>query len=281
MRIARLAGLCLLLASLITLLPMGPVLAQEESIELVPFYSKLEATYPGASFQFEVEMPYQGSSAREFDLSVSGPQGWTITITPFYGTQNIRSIRLQPNQEFPDSVKVTAAPSVFSIPEPREYDITLEAVSGSLQASVDLAAVITATYSISLISANQLLNTTATVGEDNFYSIVIQNVGTGTIEDISFSSDKPSNWGVEFYPTNLDELLPGQGQTIEVNIKPAPKTISGDYQISLFADSRRTSEYLDLRVTVQTPTVWGWVGIIIILVVVAGVTFIFLRFSRR
>jgi uncharacterized repeat protein (TIGR01451 family) len=283
MRIVRLAGLCLLLASLLTLLPSGLILAQdeEEKIELVPAYSKLEATYPGASFEFDVELPYQGSKGREFDLSASVPQGWSVSITPSFGTQNIRSIRLEPNQEYPDSVTVTTGPSIYTIPEPREYEITLEAVSGDLQASVALTAVITATYSLDLTSATELLNTTATVGKENFYSIVVRNTGSGTIENIKFSSSKPTNWAVEFYPEDIDELLPGQYQTIEVNIKPAPKAIAGDYEVILIADAKQTGENLDIRVTVQTPTIWGWVGIVIILVVIAGVTFIFLRFSRR
>ena len=49
----------------------------------------------------------------------------------------------------------------------------------------------------------------------------------------------------------------------------------------LKAVSDQTSGNIEVRVTVETPTVWGWVGIIIILAVIAGVIFIFMRFSRR
>ena len=38
---------------------------------------------------------------------------------------------------------------------------------------------------------------------------------------------------------------------------------------------------IDLRVTVQTPTLWGWVGIGIIVVVIIGIGVIFAKLGRR
>jgi len=71
-------------------------------------------------------------------------------------------------------------------------------------------------------------------------------------------------------------------QTVEVNIKPPPKTVAGDYMISLRASGKQiAAEKIDIRVTVETPTIWGWVGVAIILIVVIGLIVIFMRFSRR
>ena len=41
------------------------------------------------------------------------------------------------------------------------------------------------------------------------------------------------------------------------------------------------ADEMGIRVTVETPTIWGWVGVAIILIVVIGVIVIFMRFSRR
>jgi len=38
---------------------------------------------------------------------------------------------------------------------------------------------------------------------------------------------------------------------------------------------------MDVRVTVETPTIWGWVGVAIIAIVVIGLIVIFMRFGRR
>ncbi len=285
MKIGRLACICLLLASLLALLLSSPVLAQdekEETIELEPTYRTLEDTAPGARFEFEVKLNYQGDNPRDFNLSATGPKDWSISIKPAYGEQMIRSIRLEPDKQFPDSVKVAATPPFFSMPEPGEYQITLETTSGDITGTVDLTAIITATYSLNLTTTTQRLNTTATAGKDNYFSIEIQNAGSGTLENVKFSSRKPDGWTIEFQPEKIDTLSAGSyPTTVDVNIKPAAKAIAGDYEITLTADTTQTVEDIRIRVTVETPTVWGWVGIGIILVVIAGVTAVFMRFSRR
>lgn len=281
-KIGRVICFCFLLASLLAIFPMSAASAQEaESIALAPTYGKLEATAPGANFEFEVALKYTGSQPRDFDLLATGPSGWTMGIKPSYGEQLIRSIRLQPNQEFPDKVRVIATPPTYGIPDPKEYTVNFEASSGNIRGTVTLTAVITATYSLYLVPTTGLYNTKATAGRDNFYSISIQNMGSGTIENIKFSSSKPDGWTVEFKPDKMDSLGATNFQTVDVNIKPAPKAIAGDYQITLAADATQTIESIDVRVTVQTPSVWGWVGVGIILVVIAGVAGVFMRFSRR
>ncbi len=283
MKIGRIVCFWLLLASLLALFSPSPVLAQdeEEKIELEPTYRKLEATAPGASFEFEVKLNFQGNEARDFDLLATGPEGWSIYVKPSYGEQRIGSIRLEPFASAPQRIKVAASPPLFIIPEPGEYEITMEASSGNISGSINLTAVITATYSLGVVPTEERYNTTATAGKDNFFSIVVGNSGSGTIENVKFSSRKPEGWSIEFSPEKIDKLSAGSFQTIDVNIKPAPKAIAGDYQINLAADAKQTLESIDVRVTVETPTIWGWVGIGIILVVIAGVIAIFMRFSRR
>ena len=123
-----------------------------------------------------------------------------IELEPTYGKlQRIGSIRMEPKLT-PDKVKVVAAPPFFLIPEPGEYKITLEASSGTISGSIDLIAVITATYSINLVPTEERYDTTATTGKDNFFSIEIQNAGSGTIDSVKFSSRKPSGWVIEFSP---------------------------------------------------------------------------------
>ena len=223
--------------------------------------------------------PEYGSS-REFDLAVKAPPDWSTYITPQYGDQRLLSIPLKAGMGS-SKIKVYASPPTFTMPEAGEYSITLDATSDEVSGSVELLAVITATYAFNLIPVNDLYSTSATSGKDNFYSIVIRNTGSDTLENIKFSSIKPEGWSIDFSPEQIDELSAGSLQTIDVNIKPAAKAIAGDYQITLAADTTRVTEEFKVRVTVQTPSIWGWVGIGIILVVIAGVVFVFMRFSRR
>lgn len=283
--ITMICGLFLLLASSLVIFQPATILAQEgtppeEKIELTTSYTKLEGT-SGTSFEFEVELSYQGSEARVFDLVATGPKDWAVYITPSYPKDKmIKDIRLEP-MAYGEKINVVAAPAYWLMPEPGEYQITVEASSGEIKGTIDLTAIVTARYQMSLTPSEERYNTSATAGKDNYFSVAVINEGSATIDNITFSSSKPKGWTIEFSPAKVDSLDAGDFQTIDVNIKPPPKTIAGDYEISLKADAKQTLDDMKVRVTVETPTVWGWVGVGIIVLVIAGLAVIFMRFSRR
>ncbi len=278
MKVRIISGLCLLLASLILIFPQA-VLAQEETIELTTPYTKMAGT-AGASFEFEVTLKYQGSQARDFNLSVTGPQDWTMYITPSYPKdQKIGDIWLEPGQTTSNRISVsTTAPSWV---EPGEYQLTVEATSGEVKGTLSLSAIITARYGMTLTTPDGLLSTKATAGKDNYFTLLVANMGSAPVENIAFSSDKPTGWTVDFIPEEIDSLLAGDYRTVDVNIKPGAKAIAGDYEVNITARGEQTTSEIKLRVTVETPTVWGWVGVAIIVLVIAGLAFVFIRFSRR
>jgi uncharacterized membrane protein len=281
MKIRMIFGLCLVLASLLFIFP--PVVsAQEETIELSTPYTRLEAT-SGASFEFEIALNYTGTEARRFNLSATGPQNWTTYITPSYPKDKmIGDILLEPGETYGQKIDVYTAPPSWLRPEPGEYKITVEVTSGEIKDTIDLTAVVTARYDMSISTPDGLLNTKATAGKDNYFSVVVANMGTAAIDNITLYTQKPSGWAIEFSPGGIDSLAAGASTTIDVNIKPPSKTIAGDYGILLTATAKQgTTKDINIRVTVETPTIWGWVGVIIILLVVAGVGFVFMRFSRR
>ncbi|MFC2066670.1 NEW3 domain-containing protein [Chloroflexota bacterium] len=295
MKLLRLVCLLSLLSvSLFALYVPGTVLAQEptliseeeekieDKIEMSLTYPKLEAI-AGQNFEFEVEFKYTGEGDREFDLRTTAPTGWDVYITPPYEKEKkIKSMRVKPSFTYGDKVRVVASPTFWPLPEPGEYNITFEAVSGELTGSIELKPVITAKYTLFVVPSLERYNTTAKAGEDNSFSINVQNLGTAPIDDIKFSSTKPDGWAIEFEPDKIDSLKAIDEQTIDVNIKPPPKTIAGDYQIKLRASGQQTSATeVAIRVTVETPTIWGWVGVGIILIVIIGLVIIFWRFSRR
>jgi uncharacterized membrane protein len=291
MKLRILAGLSLLLVSLLVLSPVAAVLAQEEEVqeerlEMTTTYGKLEAV-AGSGFEFEVSLQYiGGEEARTFDLIATGPQDWNTYVTPSYpADKQILDVRLEPSQPYQTAqvtkVLIHVSTPQWFLPEPGDYPIKLEATSGEITGSIELTAVITALYRMSLVPAEDRYNTTATAGRDNYFTIEVQNNGSAAIDDISFSSTKPSGWAIEFSPDEIGSLAALDYQTVEVNIKPPTKTIAGDYQITLKAEGNQIEDDMNVRVSVETPTIWGWVGVGIIIVVVAGLVYVFMRFSRR
>lgn len=285
-----LIGFCIILVCLLALLPLTPVIAQDEeaTIELTADYYKLEIV-SGASVDFTIQLEYTGTEARVFDLVATGPTDWTTSITPSYPRdRQILDIRMEPPAEGETStveqIVVTAVPVSWLMPELGEYPITVEASSGDIQGAIELTAVVTsipASYSMYLTTSDGILSTTANAGKDNYFTIAVVNSGTGDIENISLSTNKPRGWTVELSLTNISSVAAGNFQTVEMNIKPPPEAISGDYEIILRASGTQASDSMEIRVTVRTPAIWGWVGIGIIVLVIAGLAVIFMRFSRR
>lgn len=286
MKVVRLVCLSFLLVGLLAI-HSAAVLAQDEQfkekIELAPTYPKLEGI-AGESFEFEVEFRYLGLEPRVFDVRATAPKDWQVIMTPTYEKEKkLSAIRLDPAMTYGNKIRVAASAPFWPLPEPGEYKVTLQAVSGNLTATTELKAIITAKYYLFLVPAiEQRYNTTATAGKDNIFSIKVQNMGTGAIENIKFSPTKPEGWTIEFKPDKIESLKAIDEQSIDVNIKPPPKTIAGDYMVSLRASGKQaSSEEMKIRVTVESPTIWGWVGVGIILIVVVGLIIIFMQFSRR
>jgi len=260
---------------------------ETEEITLTCQYPVL-SSYAGTSFAYSIELRYiGGAEPRVFDLRAKVPAGFNYSITSSYGEgAEIGAIRLDPQKTYPDTISVTVRPYAWLVPKPGEYPVTVEVSSGTIKNSIELKAIVTAKYDLGLEPSTGRLNTSATAGEDNYFTISITNTGSADLEKINFSSrvtGTPSGWSVTFDPEKIDSLPVGGTREIQVNIKPAEKTIAGDYMVSISAEpeSKYAFGNLDIRLTVLTPTIWGWVGVGIVILVIAGLAVMFMRLGRR
>ena len=260
---------------------------EEEEIELNCKYPKL-SSYAGTYFAYDIQLSYKGGEEpRLFDLQVDVPAGFNYSIGAGYGEgTEITAIRLDPEKTYGETIKVTVRPYLWLVPEPGEYPVTVEASSGEIKDSIELTATVTANYDLELQTSTGRLNAEATAGQDNYSSIVITNTGSGDLENISFESEirgRPSGWSLTFDPDEIESLPVGGSREVEVNIKPARKTISGDYMVTISCEpeSKYAFDNIDIRVTVLTPTIWGWVGVGIVVLVIAGLAWMFIRLGRR
>ena len=289
MKIVRLMScLCLLLVSLLAVCAPGAVFAQEEEkkieekLEISAVYPKVDAI-AGGEFVFEVEFLYIGEEPRAFELRTIVPKGWEAYLTPQWEKEKkISAIRLKPAFTLGDKTRLVVTAPFWPLPEPGDYKITLEATSGELKTTAELTAVITARYSLIMVPTTERYSTEAKAGKDNYFSLEIGNLSTAPVDNIKFSPTKPEGWTIDFNPEEIDLLEAFSDQTIDVNIKPPTDTIAGDYEITLRASGTQTStDAVKIRVTVESPTIWGLVGVGIIVLVIAGLVVIFMRFSRR
>ena len=260
--------------------------SQDEKIVLECQYPVL-SSYAGTYFNYEIKLKYTGEEPRLFELQADVPEGFNYSIAPSYGEgTEIAAIRLNPASSYPETIKITVRPYVWRVPEPGEYPIVVKASSEEINGNIELKAIVTAKYDVELTTPTRRLNTEATAGKDNSFSIVITNTGSAELEKLSFISpakDRPSGWNIEFDPAKIDSLPAGGQQEIKVNLLPPSKTISGDYivPIEVEPESGYAWDKLEIRVTVLTPTIWGWVGVGIVVLVVIGLVVMFMRLGRR
>jgi len=265
-----------------------PIAEEEEeqepdSVTVTAEFPEIEAIATG-TFEYGVKLEYKGQEDRVFDLNTILPAGWSAYINPQYDSKMIPSIAVEasPFIAVAKNLKVTVTPPTWPLADPAEYTVTLEALSGDVIGKLDLTAKVTAKYILNAAPANELYNTRAKAGQDNTYSIKVANIGTAVIENITFSTDKPDGWEITFQPKKIDALESFDTNTVDINIKPPPKTVSGDYMFFLRITGKQGDPVkMDVRVTVETPTIWGWVGVAIIAVVIIGLIVIFMRFGRR
>jgi len=287
------AGYYLICAALLLMVLGGlvtaPIISAEtEEITLTCQYPVLSSPAGTSYFTYSIELQYNGGKEpRVFDLQVKVPPSFSYSITSSYGEGTaIAAIRLDPQKTYPDTIKVTVRPDMWIVPEPGEYLITVEAASGEIKSSIELKAIIMAKYGVEIEPVTGRLNTTATAGEDSYFTIFVTNTGSADLQKINFSSaitGKPAGWSVTFDPQDIDVLPVRAKREVQINIKPAQKTISGDYMVAISAnpESGYAFDNIDVRVTVLTPTIWGWVGIGIVVLVIAGLIVMFMRLGRR
>ncbi|MBN1862704.1 MAG: hypothetical protein JW790_03590 [Dehalococcoidales bacterium] len=263
----------------------------EERLELVSRFPVKQGE-SGTSFEFEVDISYQGNETKMFEFNVDPPEGWDIAVNRYITSEeaqaSILAMTIEPNQAYPSTVVVMLSPLPGNQPEPGEYTINFEAFSGSLSDSVELKAVVTElplAYEVTFATVNGRLDFPVKPGEGNSIMVKITNTGSGDLTNLSFTSVKSEGWGATFTPNRIETLVPGQSTEAEVIMTPPQNTIAGDYRVyvRVGADTpdARLQEELDLRIRVQTPTVWGAAGIAIVVAVIVALAVMFRRLGRR
>ena len=269
--------------------------AVEEIAEPVPEELIFETKLPkiqakeGETFIFNFDVAYksgdkpfgieEGKSEKTFDITVDYPTGWIAAVAS--GSTEAPAINLKFNSK--ESLKLMAIPLVQQEPGEYVFKVTFKsAVEGdTLEGSIEFTAVAPPTYEINLTTKTGMVSTELTSGKDNHYKLIVTNNSSTSVENISLSSTEPEGWQVSFDKDKIESMEAGEKIEIDVTINPPEKTIAGDYMLTFRASSENSNSSIDLRATVETPTIWGIVGIGIIVVVIIGVAVIFARLGRR
>ncbi|MCL2492860.1 MAG: NEW3 domain-containing protein, partial [Clostridiales bacterium] len=112
--------------------------------------------------------------------------------------------------------------------------------------------------------------------------LVLTNTGSVDLTNVALTSTLPTTgWAVRFDKAKIDSLAAGATADVIAYIQPDGQAVTGDYPATITAKAGDTTTDLDLRVAVQTSTLWGVVAVVIIVVLVGGLYLVFRKFGRR
>ncbi|HEX5466634.1 MAG TPA: NEW3 domain-containing protein [Candidatus Limnocylindrales bacterium] len=238
-------------------------------------FPKLSGT-PTDTFNFSLTLTNNTSQKQTFSLQGQGPDGWKVTVNPSGNTQALTD---EIDAGANDTLTATVTPP--STAEAGSFPVTVTAAAGSLTAKVDLQVTITGSPSLSVSTPNQVLNATVTSGSTGTVSVIVTNTGTSPLTDVSLTSTPPSGWTVTFAPSSIATIKPNASETVTATIHPGDNALAGDYDLTITATSGSASDDIDIRTTIQTSPLWGFVGIAIIVIVLIGLAWVFRRYGRR
>lgn len=229
------------------------------------------------TFTFNLQLENNTPQQLTFTLNAAGPAGWTVEARPSSQSQ-AASFVVDPGASSGVTVTVTPADNAPS----DTYDIVVSALGGPAPAERQLSVEITGNVTLGLSAAQgQPLSTTATAGGGKQYTLVVSNDGTSPAQNITVASTPPSGWTVTFDVDTIPELQPNATQNVIATIQPAAEAIAGDYVVTFRASSAESNDSVEVRVTVETSIIWGIVGLAAIVLVIAGLLFVFQRYGRR
>lgn len=228
-----------------------------------------------STFTFNASLQNETADTQLYALHAEAPPGWNVTFKANY--KQVASVNVDANHN--QSITITVNPP-DQVPA-GTYKIPVFATTPHTSAALDLSLVITGSYALELTTPTGLLSTDITAGDEKRIPLAVKNTGSAPLKKISMSFTAPENWDVTFDPKKIDVLPPGRSAQVFATIKADKDAIAGDYSTDLLAKTPETSSKAAFRISVRTPLLWGWIGVVIILLAIGSVYYLFRKYGRR
>jgi uncharacterized membrane protein len=231
---------------------------------------------PTSTFSYSLTLANTGTQKQTYTLQGQGPDGWTVSVHP---SSNGQALTDTVDGGATDTLSVTAQPP--STVTAGSYPIQVTVASGSQSATTNLEADVTGAPAVTLSTPNQVLNAQVTAGSTGTVSLVVTNTGSTVLQNVAVTASAPTGWTTTFAPTTIDTIQPGSAATVDATLKPSSDALAGDYDVTFTVTAGTATANVDIRTTVQTSPLWGFIGLALIVIVIVGLGWVFRRFGRR
>ena len=231
---------------------------------------------PASTFSYSLTLANTGTQKQTYTLQGQGPDGWTVSVHP---SSNGQALTDTVDGGATDTLSVTAQPP--STVTAGSYPIQVSVASGSQSATTNLEADVTGAPAVTLSTPNQVLNAQVTAGSTGTVSLVVTNTGSTVLQNVAVTASAPTGWTTTFAPTTIATIQPGSAATVDATVQPSSDALAGDYDVTFTVTAGTATANVDIRTTVQTSPLWGFIGLALIVIVIVGLGWVFRRFGRR
>ena len=228
-----------------------------------------------STFTFKATLKNRTAEQQLYALTAEVARGWNVTFKADY--KQVTSVELPANTTKDITVEIVAPSQV----EAATYQIPISAKTNSTSASLPLEVVITGSYSMELTTPTGLLSSNIIAGDEKKIELVVRNTGSSLLSGIDLSASTPSNWNVAFEPKKIDKLLSGKDERVFATVKADKRAVPGDYVLNMESKTPETTAKAVFRMSVKTSMLWGWIGVLIIIVALGSVYYLFRKYGRR
>jgi len=228
-----------------------------------------------SNFNFAAKLRNMTGEKQLYALQAEADQGWVVDFKN--GSNQTSAVETEPNASTAITIEVKPPLNV----KKGKYTIPVRAVNRETSSEIQLEVEITGTYEMELTTPTGLLSNNITAGSEKQIELLIKNTGTSELKNIKLSASKPKDWEVSFEKDQIDHIAAGEDAKLTAKIKAYDKAIPGDYMLTLSSKTAETDAKTNMRITVKTPLLTGWIGLLIIVVIIGLLVYLFRKYGRR
>jgi uncharacterized membrane protein len=227
------------------------------------------------NFTFSTKLKNRTGVKQMYSLRADPPRGWNVVFKPNY--RQATAVEVEPGQTASISVEIKPPYNI----EAGTYKIPVQAVNSATSAELVLEVVVTGSYDMELTTPTGLLSAKTTAGKEERVELLVKNTGSGQLNNVVLQAAKPRNWDVMFSPDTVSHLEAGGEARVMATVVADDKAIPGDYVTKITARTTEVASEASLRISVKTPLLWGWLGILIIVATIGVIYYLFRKYGRR
>ncbi|WP_051292615.1 NEW3 domain-containing protein [Olivibacter sitiensis] len=257
-------------------LPLTVVVSEQGT-----FNTEFNSTQPNmegaanSTFTFNATLRNSTAEDQVYALQAQAPPGWNVSFKADYKQVSSVNIESYKTKDITIEIKPTDDTKAG------KYKVPVIATTNGTSADLALEVVVTGSYAMELTTPSGLLSGEITAGDTKNIDLTVKNTGSAEIKNVQLQSSAPSKWEVTFEPQKIDNLIPGGYVNVKASIKADRKAIPGDYVVNIDAKAAETSSKVSFRMAVETSLLWGWLGILIVILALGAVYYLFKKYGRR